>query len=164
VDDDFTEYVYAQSTRLLRLAWMLTGESAKAQDLLQATLTRVWPHWKRISANGSPDAYVRRVMINLATAWARRRWRFEIPTDNVPERAAPDETAVRDDRDLLVRALASLPARQRAIIVLRYYDGLTEQEVATILECSIGSVKSQASRGLATLRSRLAVANPKETV
>ena len=158
VSDQIADFVAAESGELLRLAWMLTGDAGRAEDLLQTALAKTWPHWQRVAASGTPERYVRRVMINQATAWGRRRWRHEVPTLVLPETAMSSETSAVDERDALRRALARLPARQRAAVVLRYYEGLSEQETALLLECSVGTVKSQASRGLEKLRSELPTA------
>lgn len=163
-NDDFRDFVIAQSRDLLRFAWMLTGDGAKAEDLLQASLAKTWPHWARISESGSPDRYLRKVMTNTAIAWGRRRWRFEVPTSVLPEIRARDETALTDDRELLRWALAQLPRRQRAVVVLRYYDGYSELEAAEILNCSVGTIKSQSSRALEKLRAMLPQGAMKEPV
>jgi RNA polymerase sigma-70 factor (sigma-E family) len=155
-DSEFRDFVSARSPEFLRLAWMLTGDAGKAEDLLQASLARLWPRWPKILEGGAPDGYLRAVMINLATAWGRRRWNFEVPTESLPEQAvAIDMTSVADEREALQRVLSGLPRRQRAVVVLRYYEGLSEREVAEILGCSLGTVKSQASRGLDKLRDAL---------
>jgi RNA polymerase sigma-70 factor (sigma-E family) len=155
-ESEFRDFVSARSPEFLRLAWMLTGDPGKAEDLLQASLARLWPRWPRLMEGGQPDRYLRTVMINLATAWRRRRWNFEVPTESLPEMAvAVDMTSVADDREALRRVLAVLPRKQRAVVVLRYYAGLSEREVAAILGCSIGTVKSQGFRGLEKLRDAL---------
>ncbi len=143
----------SQSPGLLRTAWMLTGDRELAEDLLQTALVKAWPHWRRVAAEGAPAAYVRTVMARTYAAWWSRRWRTEIPTAALPERpdSAPGAEAA-DDRDVLARALAQLPPRQRTVVVLRYYQDMSEQEVAAAMRCSVGTVKTQASRGLARLR------------
>lgn len=151
-DDEFRDFVVARSPALLAFAWMLTNDAGRAEDLLQVSLARTWLHWSRVSRDGDPVAYVRKVMVNTATAWWRRRWRGEVPTAHPPEIATADPFRPSDDRDALRRALALLPRRQRAVVVLRYYEGLSEAETAQQLGCSVGSVKSQASRGLSRLR------------
>jgi RNA polymerase sigma-70 factor (sigma-E family) len=149
----FRRFVVDESAGLLQTAWMLTGERALAEDLVQTALARTWPHWTRISAGGTPAAYVRRVMVRTFASWMGRRWNGEIPSERVPESAVDDPAfSSMDDRDSLYRVLANLPRRQRAAVVLRHYLDLSEQEAAEALGCSIGSVKSHASRGLARMR------------
>ena len=150
----FDDFVATRSTRLLRTAYLLTHDRALAEDLVQTTLAKAWFAWGRI--DGQPDAYVRRVMVNTYSSWWRRRWNGEVATAELPERAAaaghrPEAVRV-DDRTDLWRALARLPRRQRAVVVLRFYEDLSEIETAEILQCSVGTVKSQASRALAKLR------------
>jgi RNA polymerase sigma-70 factor (sigma-E family) len=150
----FRDFVAARSPALLRLAWMLTLDSAAAEDLLQTALARTWPHWERV-AGGSPEAYVRQVMVRTAGSWRRRRWTGEVPADRLPDVASPDETAGHDERVVLTRMLAALPPGQRRVVVLRYYADLSEAEVAGLVGCSVGTVKSQAAKGLAHLRTAL---------
>ena len=153
--EGFREFVAARSPALLRTAWMLTGDTHLAEDLLQTALARTWPHWSRLR-DGQPEAYVRRVMVRLTGSWRRRRWRGETPTAAVPETATSGDTFTPvDERAVLLAALGGLPARQRQVVVLRYYDDLSERQVADLLGCSIGAVKSQAARGLAKLRAAL---------
>jgi RNA polymerase sigma-70 factor (sigma-E family) len=151
----FDDFVATRSTRLLRTAFLLTHDRALAEDLVQTSLAKAWFAWGRIE--GQPDAYVRRVMVNTYSSWWRRRWNGEEATAELPERAAgaghrPTEDVRVDDRTDLWRALARLPKRQRAVVVLRFYEDLSEIETADILQCSVGTVKSQASRALAKLR------------
>ncbi|HEU4424630.1 MAG TPA: SigE family RNA polymerase sigma factor [Pilimelia sp.] len=150
--DGFAEFVTGRSRALLRIAWLLTGDSGKAEDLLQTALARVWPRWERIASGGNPEAYVRRVMITTYVSWWRRRWRFETPGE-------PPETVDRADlagdsatRDAVRRALAGLSRQQRAVVVLRYVEDLSIAETAHVLGCSAGTVKVQAGRALAALR------------
>jgi RNA polymerase sigma-70 factor (sigma-E family) len=152
--DGFREFVLARSPALLRTAWMLTGDSQLAEDLLQSALAATWPRWERIRG-GQPDAYVRKVMVRTYGAWWRRRWRGERPSEQLPEPTAADAYAGADDRVALGRALAALPVGQRQVVVLRYFEDLSEREVAALLDCSIGTVKSQAAKGLAKLRTAM---------
>ncbi|HYJ68398.1 MAG TPA: SigE family RNA polymerase sigma factor [Nocardioidaceae bacterium] len=144
----------ARSPALLRSAWLLTGDEALAEDLVQTALARVWPRWERIyRSDSSAEAYVRRVMVTTYANWWRRQWRAEQPVAEVPERAARvDGYAEVNDREEVRQALGVLPPRQRAVIVLRYYEDLTERQTAGLLDCSIGTVKSQASKALRRLR------------
>jgi RNA polymerase sigma-70 factor (sigma-E family) len=149
--DGFTEFVLARQAALLRTAYLLTGHAQDAEDLVQTTLVKVVPQWRRIRDN--PEPYVRRTMVNVnVSRWRRRRWREE-STDVLPEQLAdaPDH-----DELLAVRAaLAALAPRQRAVLVLRYYEGLSEAEIAATLGIAPGTVKSQARDGLARLRRAL---------
>jgi RNA polymerase sigma-70 factor (sigma-E family) len=149
---DYTEFVTAASRQLLHAAWLLTGDRHRAEDLVQTTLARLYVAWPRVRRDDAL-AYARRVLVNLHTDWWRRRpWR-ERPTDAVPEQPAREDGPARaDQRDALVRALARLGRRERAVVVLRYYVDLGEREVAQLLGISPGGVKSAASRALAKLR------------
>ena len=148
----FDDYVSARGADLLRTAWLLTGDHQRAEDLVQTALGKVWPHWARITRDGSGsyDAYVRRVMMTTYIAWWRRRWNGEYPTAALPEQPTTDRDL--DQRRDLLTALAALPKGQRAVVVLRYFEDLTEAQTAELLGCTVGTVKSQASRALATLR------------
>ncbi|SCE79766.1 RNA polymerase sigma-70 factor, sigma-E family [Micromonospora viridifaciens] len=149
--EGFDDFVVTRSPRLLRTAFLLTRDWASAEDLLQTALARAWEAWRRI--DGDPEPYVRRIIVNAyASSW-RRRWRGELPTADLPETAVEaDPHAGLDDRDGLWRALGRLPRRQRAVLVLRYFEDLSEVEIAEVLGCSVGTVKSQASRAVAKLR------------
>ncbi|WP_151082516.1 SigE family RNA polymerase sigma factor [Nocardioides cynanchi] len=143
----FEEFVAARRGALLRTAYLLTGSHHDAEDLVQTTLLRVVPKWGRIST--SPEAYVRKVLARESvTRWRGRRWR-ERSTAHLPEPTATEPT---DDRMALRDALATLSPRQRAVLVLRYYDDLTEPATAEVLGISVGTVKSHARDGLARLR------------
>lgn len=162
-DDGFRDFVVNESAGLLRTGWMLTGDRTLAEDLLQTALARTWPHWARISRDGKPAAYVRTVMVRTYASWAGRRWNGETPSEQLPDRAGEDKAIMAaDERDRLTRALAELPRRQRAVIVLRYYLDMSEQQAADALGCSVGTVKTQASRGLAHLRQTTADRPEKE--
>lgn len=147
----FDEFVVASSPRLLRSAYLLTHEWAAAEDLLQTALAKAWFGWSRMA--GNPEPYVRKVMFHTYVSWWRRRSFGEHPAPDVPERpSAGDAQAGVDARDEVWRALGRLPRRQRAVLVLRYFEDLTEAEIAQVLEISPGTVKSQAAKGLARLR------------
>jgi RNA polymerase sigma-70 factor (sigma-E family) len=154
-DERFREFVTARSAGLLRLAYLVCGDHNRAEDLLQTTLTRTYLALRRLDGIDSLDAYSRRVLVNTATSWWRRRWRGEYPTELLPEQPVRDQSDRIVERDAIWRLLGALPARQRAVIVLRYYEDMSEAEIASTLGLSLGSVKSHASRGLATLRLRL---------
>jgi len=150
--EGFAEFVATRSHALRATAWLLTGDRDRAEDLVQESLARAWQAWLRIRRGELTEAYVRQVMINLNVSWWRRRWRGESPHDLMPERPVPDGTGQADLRDAVRRALAGLPARQRAVLVLRYFEDWTEAQTATALGCSVGTVKSQAHRAIARLR------------
>ncbi len=151
----FEEFVDGSSARLLTLAMLLTGQNrADAEDLLQAVLERAYRRWRRICAGGDPGPYVRRMLVNASVdRWRLLRHRPELPfAEAAAGSASIDQSAAVDDRDVLWRALAALSPGQRAVIVLRYYEDLSEAQTAVVLGCSVGSVKTQASRALARLR------------
>lgn len=149
-DDGFDGFVAARGDALWRSAWLLTGDRQLAEDLVQTALGKSWRAWPRVGPDGF-EAYVRRVMYTTYVSWWRRKWRGERPTEHLPERPALAEDA--DARNDLVAALAGLPRGQRAVVVLRYFEDLTEQQTATALGIGVGTVKSQCSRALAALRS-----------
>jgi RNA polymerase sigma-70 factor (sigma-E family) len=143
----FEEFVAARRPALLRTAYLLTGSHADAEDLVQTALIKSVPHWKRIADR--PEPYVRQVLARESISrWRRRRWR-ETSVDAVPEGvvAEPDMAG----RVALRAALGALPPRQRAVIVLRYYEDLTEAAVAELMGVSVGTVKSQTSKALSRL-------------
>lgn len=151
-EDAFRDFVVGRSPSYLRIAFLLTGDWGHAEDLLQTSLAKVYRAWGRLRDHENLDAYVRRVMVNTQTTWWRRAWKAEQPTGALPDSPGPNAVDASDDRDRLRRALLTLPARQRAVVVLRHYEDLSETEVARILGCSVGTVKSQCNRGLAKLR------------
>lgn len=144
---DFDVFVAQRSTSLLRTAYLLTRDHALAEDLLQTALAKSWFSWSRI--DGDPEPYVRKVLVNTYNAWWRRKWNGEHPTDELPEPAQLEETGT--DHDLWT-AMGRLPKRMRAVVVLRYYEDLSEAETAALLGCSRGTVKSQLSKAVAKLR------------
>lgn len=150
----FDAFVAARSRPLLKAAWLLTGDWQLAEDLLQIALMKSYLAWGRVRREGNEEAYVRRVLVTTyITAW-RRSWRAEQPTEvSVEQPTGDDPYAQVDLRDAVLTALAALPRRQRAAVVLRYYCDLSEADTADALGCSVGTVKSQAARGLSKLRS-----------
>jgi RNA polymerase sigma-70 factor (sigma-E family) len=146
----FDEFVATRSPALLRTAYLLTGDHGLAEDLLQTALAKCWFAWGRI--DGPPEPYVRRALATTYATWWRRRWRGERPTGELPDRGDQAATSPIDDRDALWRALGALPRRQRAVVVLRYYEDLSEAETAAALGISTGTVKSQSAKALAALR------------
>ncbi|SCL26895.1 RNA polymerase sigma-70 factor, sigma-E family [Micromonospora nigra] len=155
LEEEFRDFVAARSGALLRTAYLLAGDWATAEDLVQTALTKTYLAWKRLGGIEAVEPYARRVMVNTSTSWWRRRWHGERPTEVLPERAGVDEIEHQLDRDLLWRHLRALPARQRAVLVLRYYEDMSEAQTAALLDIAPGTVKSQTSRALTTLRQRL---------
>ena len=155
----FEEFVHGSSARLFRTALLLTGnDRAAAEDLLQLALERAYRHWARVCRSGEPERYVRRILANASNdRWRRAARRPERPLDQdyagqAAADPAADPAARVAERDFLIRALAELPPRQRTVLVLRYFNDLPEAEIADVLNCTVGTVKSQVSRGLARLR------------
>jgi RNA polymerase sigma-70 factor (sigma-E family) len=156
----FAEFVVARERALLRTAWLLTGDWALAEDLVQTALVKSWPRWERIRRRDDPEVYVRRVMVNTWSTWLRRRWRGEQPAPAMPDWAASADVAAEVTARMAVRAaLTSLTGRQRAVVVLRVFDDMSEAQVADVLGCSAGTVKSTLSRALAKLRESLPVSD-----
>ena len=148
--DGFDDFVAGRGDALWRSAWLLTGDAQLAEDLVQTALGKSFRAFQRVSAEGSFEAYVRRVMFTTYVAWWRRRWNGERPTEVLPEPPTPTpDAAARHD---LAAALLALPRGQRAVVVLRFFEDLTEKETAAVLEIQVGTVKSQTARALAALR------------
>ena len=151
---DFGEFAAARSAELLRLGYLLTGDHHAGEDLLQSALTKAAAHWERI--HGAPEGYVRRIMYREQVSWWRRRARrLEIAVAEVPELPARDEVAGVEARLALREALLALPPGKRVMLVLRYLEDLPEGQVAEILGCSVGTVRSQTHKAIAQLRSVL---------
>lgn len=157
--EEFTAWLTPRLPALRRAAWAIAGDPDRAEDLLHSTLVRVLPRWSAIHDHGAADAYVRRAMENQQRSWYRSASRrHERPTAEVPEPAVAtgaDPAPLPGGERLLWPLVAGLPARQRAAVVLRFYEGLSVAETAAALGCSTGTVKSNTSRGLDTLRQRL---------
>lgn len=152
-EDSFRAFVDARYTELLRVAYLLTGSAHEAEDLLQSSLLRAMRYWRQID---EPMAYVRRIMVSQnVSIWRRHRGR-ELLTSYSPDRRVRDATDGVTERLALFTALRKLPPRTRTVIVLRYWVDLSEAATAELLGCSVGTVKSHASRGLARLREVLA--------
>lgn len=156
---EFTEFVAQRSHQLLRVAYALTGEQHAAQDLLQAALAKTAARWSHVHV--TPEIYVKRVLYHEFVSSWRRAWRRrERSVAAVPDRAGgSDPIGAVDTRIVLNNALRALPARQRAVLVLRYFEDLSERQVAEVLGCSTGTVASHASRALARLRAALDAGN-----
>ena len=146
----FAEFARARYPDLVRTAYLLIGDRGLAEDLVQACLVGTLGAWDRLAAPEVAEAYTRKAMVRLVGRWGRRRWRGEVPTSSLPdsEQPGPDVAMAMDVR----RALARLPWEQRAVLVLRYFDDLNESDIAAALGCSVGTVKSRASRALTALR------------
>jgi RNA polymerase sigma-70 factor (sigma-E family) len=147
---DFDEFVAVRSASLLRTAYLLTRDHGLAEDLLQTSLTRAWFAWDRIATH--PEAYVRRILVNTYSSWWRRRWNGEHATEELPDGGAPDHADGADRKQDLWLAMGRLPRRQRAVVVLRYFEDRSVSETADLLGCTTGTVKSQLSKALAKLR------------
>lgn len=156
--DDFGAYVRASERRHKRLAFLLTGDLHEAEDLLQAAYAKIYPHWNRVRTYDVPDAYVRRVMVSQRTSWWRRSRNREWSVADLPESVShtADPAGSVVESQALLRALQQLPERQRAAVVLRHWCDLSEADTAATMGCSLGTVKSNTSRGLAHLRAELA--------
>lgn len=150
--DAFEAFVAASGARLLRLAIGLTGDRGHAEDLVQETLARTYLSWRRIREREAAEAYARRVMVTTHVSLWRRRRVTERVTAAIPEQAGPDPYASLDGRDQLWTALARLGRKQRAVLVLRYFEDRDDGEIADLLGCAASTVRSQAARGLAALR------------
>jgi RNA polymerase sigma-70 factor (sigma-E family) len=152
--ESLREFLVARGPALSRTAYLLTGGHEQAEDLLQSALAKVIPRWSRVAA-GNPEAYLRRVMYNERTSLWRSRRYAEHPVDQVrhrPGSAGPDEADRAEHRLMVADALSRLRPRQRAVIVLRFFEDRSESETAEMLGCSLGTVKSQTHKALARLR------------
>jgi len=155
-DQEFLEFVQSRAAPLHRTAYLLCGDWHLADDLVQETLAKSFRHWHRLQRADNPDAYVRRILVNEARWYWRRHRNAVGPADVTPrEPGVPDATTAVTNRVALFQALLSLPARQRATVVLRYLEGMSERETAAVLGCGEGTVKSQTSRALGSLRTFL---------
>lgn len=151
-EDGFADFARARWGRLVRLAYSLTLDLGRAEDLVQESLAKLWFQWPKVR-DGAPEAYVRRTIVNGAISASRRRWRAEDPRWDLPDLPDPRaESDSVDERDWIRRELAALTVLQRAVVVLRYAEDLSEKHVAELLGISAGSVKTHAFRGLARLR------------
>ena len=152
-DDEFRAYVAQRRAHLFSSAWLLCGDPHRAEDLVQETLTRLYLAWPRVSRLSGVDAYVRRMLINGHIDERRRPWRREQPTSEFPDAAGTWPCS--EDAEELWAALRALPAGQRRVVVLRHYWGLSVEETADDLGVRVGTVKSQTSDALASLRRSL---------
>jgi len=152
IEDSFRDYVAARLVGLSRVAYLLTGDRHLAEDLVQQALIQVASRWEKISASGDPDPYVRRVLYTQHVSWWRRRRIADYPHAEPPDHAVADAAHDKDTEITVRQALARLTPRQRAVLVLRYFDDLSESQTAAVLGCSVGTVKSNTRDALARLR------------
>lgn len=151
--ETFADFVSARGTSLLRLAHLTCGSADDAEDVLQTALERAYRHWPRMRTDTDPEPYVRRIIVNTVISRARRRAILRIiPTGALPEVSAPSPASGVELRQVLGAGLRALPPRQRAVLVLRFWEDLTEAQTAQIMGCAVGTVKSQSAKGLAKLR------------
>jgi RNA polymerase sigma-70 factor (sigma-E family) len=165
----YDEFVAARLQPLLRYATMLTGDPHLAADLVQEVMVRVQLKWRRVAAVEVPDLYVRRILTNAyldlrRTSWWRRNTLWARPEDAAPVPVASDHAQRSADRDEVWTLLLTLPERQRAALVLRFYEDLSDAEIAGVLDCAVGTVRSQISRALASLRATVPAAGLSETM
>ena len=151
-DADFAAFVLSAQRRLRRVAYLVCGDWHRAEDIVQTALAQVYARWDRIRREDGPEGYAHRAVVNAAIDERRRPWRRERATDVLPDRVAPTDDGITP---AVLDALATLPRRQRAVVVLRYVEDLDVEQTAELLGISTGTVKSQASKGLASLRAHL---------
>jgi RNA polymerase sigma-70 factor (sigma-E family) len=158
----FEEFAAARLPAALRFAGVLTGDRALAEDVVQEVLLRANGRWQEIARLDRPEAYVRKMIVNEYLSWRRRSWRLVLSGTgaDLDARATPDPTVGYAEREAIVAELAKLPRRQRTVLVLRYYEGLSDREIAELLGCRPGTVRSYAARALAVLRVELTAPPP----
>lgn len=154
-EQEFRDFVAARGAALHRTAYLLVGDWALAEDLVQTALVKTYLAWQRLGGIAAVEPYTRKVLLNTATSGFRRRWNGERPTGELPPVPVSDGAEEHAERDRLWQVVRSLPPRQRAVLVLRYYEDLSEVETARLLDISLGTVKSQCARAMETLRRRL---------
>lgn len=153
---EFAEFVTARSPALHRAAYLMVGEVSLAQDLVQEALTKTYVAWPRLRDKANAEAYTRKAITTTAISWFRRKsWSNERSSGELPERSASGHADEVTETAWLWEALQQLPVRQRAAVVLRYYEDLTEAQTADAMGCAVGTVKSQVSAGLTKLREQL---------
>jgi RNA polymerase sigma-70 factor (sigma-E family) len=156
----FNRLLRDRSPAMLRTAFLFTGDHYLAEDLLQAALTKTYLRWGNLRDERAGEAYVRKVMASVYTRWYRRKWNAEYPTLDLPERGALDPYPASDDRIVVSELLRSLSRRQRAVVVLRFFEDLSEKDVADMLGISVGTVKSTTAAALAKLRASTSSERP----
>lgn len=150
--DGFVEFVQGASGSLRGMAYLICGDWHRADDVVQEALHKLYIAWPRVNRADNVFAYARRTVVNAAIDSGRRAWHRERSTADPPDQPLGDSSGAYAERDLVLRALAQLPRRQRACVVLRYYEDLSVEQTAAVLGCSTGNVKSQTSRALTKLR------------
>ena len=159
----FDELVASNERRLLRLALMLSGEVHSAEDLVQTVLAKAHRRWGRIRTVDHPEAYLRAMVVNEFLSWRRRLKNREVPVARLVEPVPTEDISSRQaQRDAAWRLLATLPRQQRAVLVLRFYEDLPDDEIAAVLECTASTVRSNAARGLASLRAAVPASNKED--
>lgn len=149
----FEEYALARGAPLVRFARLLTGDEHRAEDLVQEVLAKAYVQWRRVEASERPDVYVRRMLVNAHHSWWRRRSNREFPVPEVRDTPVTDDVASHSaERDALWQLVTALPPRQRTVIVLRYYEDFDDATIAEVMDCTPGTVRTQAKRALATLQ------------
>jgi RNA polymerase sigma-70 factor (sigma-E family) len=160
----FDEFAAARLPALLRYAVFLAGDRHPAEDLVQETMVKVYTHWRRVARADSPELYVRRMLTNTYLTWRRSSWlRRAVPYAEVPDPGISDGTEAGAVRQELWVRLGALPPRQRAAVVLRFYEGLPDAEIAEVLGCAVGTVRSLISRALTSLREVMGVSAVRDT-
>ncbi|RHW27992.1 SigE family RNA polymerase sigma factor [Nocardioides immobilis] len=155
-DEEFAELVHACWASLYRTAYLMLGDRADAEDLVQTALAKTYANWRRVRSIDAAPGYARTTLVNTAASWFRKKgWRNERPTEVLPETAMTGHETDLSDRSTVLDALATLPPRQRAVVVLRYYEDLSVAQVAHALGITDGTVKSQTSEALSKLRALL---------
>jgi RNA polymerase sigma-70 factor (sigma-E family) len=161
----FEEYVAARLPALLRYAVMVAGDPHLAEDVVQETMVKAYSHWRRVERADSPDLYVRRMVLNTYLSWRRGGWwRHSTPRADIPDWGTPDSSEAGALRSDLWQRLGQLPPRQRAAVVLRFYEDLPDAEIAEVLGCAVGTVRSQISRALDSLRQVMDVATTRDRI
>jgi RNA polymerase sigma-70 factor (sigma-E family) len=148
----FSEFATARATSLFRTAYLVIGDYQLAQDLVQESLVKVYVAWPRLRDVTKAEAYTRRIIVTTSISWRRRRSFSERPADDVPDAGITDPTALLPEQGELWQAVRQLPPRQRAAVVLRFCEDLSQAQVAELMGCSVGSVKRHTSLGLGKLR------------
>ena len=161
---EYTAFVAARHRALFRTAYLITGDFHQAEDLLQVALTKAFLSWSKVSAARSPEAYVRRIIANQSVSWWRRRSSGEVPTAVVEAGTTSGHEPQVTESDETWRALTRLPRQQRAVLVLRYYEDMSEAEIADTLGIARGTVKAHANKALKTLAQQLGADMPEETM
>ena len=155
-DAEFTDFVHGAWPGLYRTAYLLVGDAGLAEDLVQTSLAKTYASWGDVREVSRARGYARTVLVNTATSWFRRRsWRREVATTDITDRSVDATESDHTDRFVLTAALAELPVRQRAVVVLRFYEDLSVEQTAEVLSISPGTVKSQTSHALTKLRASL---------